>query len=82
MPCHMQLLCMHALMIYHWSTHADSKKCDILDTVLNDYLKMKDSNIKRLLAITKKGRFLNIDDDVEIVGRSVGITWDAQTELP
>ena len=59
-------ICVYALMIFHWSTHADSEKCDIVDTVTDDYLKTADIEIEKLLAVTKKGKFLNIDDDVEI----------------
>ena len=59
-------ICVYALMIYHWSTHADSEKRDLVDTVIDDYLKTQDEDIEKLLAITKKGKFLNIDDDVEI----------------
>ena len=53
-------------MIFHWSTHADSEKRDIADTVIDDYLKTHDSDIEKLLAVTKKKTFLNVDDDVEI----------------
>ena len=59
-------ICVYALMIYHWSTHGDSEKRDIIDTVIDDCLKTQDTDIKKLLAVTKKGKFLNIDDDVEI----------------
>ena len=59
-------ICVYALMIYHWSTHADSEKRDIVDTVIDDYLKTHASDNEKLLAVTKKGKFLNIDDDVEI----------------
>ena len=44
-------------MIFHWSTDADSDKRDIVDTVIDDYLKTKDSDIEKLLAVTKKGKF-------------------------
>ena len=40
-------------MIYHWSTHADSEKRDLVDTVIDDYLKTQDEDIEKLLAITK-----------------------------
>ena len=53
-------------MFFHWSTHADSEKRDIVDTVIDDCLKTEYSEIDKLLAVTKKGKFLNINNDVEI----------------
>ena len=52
-------------MIYFWSAHTDIAKRQTVDTVLDDYLKTKDGDIDKLLSVTKKGKFLNIDDDVE-----------------
>ena len=45
----------YALMIYYWSTHADSAKRQTVDTVIDDYLKTSDENMHKLLASTKKG---------------------------
>ena len=53
-------------MIYHWSTHTDSAKRATVDTVIDDYLKTPDDQIQKLLAMTKRGKFLNIDDDLEV----------------
>ena len=59
-------ICVYVMMIYCWSTHGDSTKRGIDDTVIVDYLKTKDTDITKQLALTKKGKFLNIDDDVEM----------------
>ena len=59
-------ICIYAMMLYCWSTHADSAKRDIVHTVIDDYLKTKDKDGHKLLALTKKGTHLNIDDDIEI----------------
>ena len=59
-------ICVYALMIYHWSTHTDSAKRATIDTVIDDYLKTPDDQVNRLLAMTKRGKFLNIDDDIEV----------------
>ena len=60
-------ICVYALMIYHWGTHADSSKRETTDTAIGDYLKTPDDQVEKLLAITmaKRGKFLNIDDDIE-----------------
>ena len=59
-------ICVYAPMIYYWSTHADSAKRQTIDSVIEDYLKTSDDSIQKLLASTKKGKFLNIDDDIEL----------------
>ena len=59
-------ICVYALMIYQWSTHPDSAKRATVDTVIDDYLKTPDDQIQKLLAMTKRGKFLNIDDDLEV----------------
>ena len=62
-------ICVYARMIYYWSTHTDSAKRQTAGTVLDDYLKTKDADVSncKLLSVTiaKKGKFLNIDGDVE-----------------
>ena len=60
-------ICVYALMVYYWSTHADSAKRQTVDTVIDDYLKTKDADVHKLLASTKKGKLLNIDDDIKLV---------------
>ena len=52
-------------MIYFWSTHTDSAKRQTVDTLLDGYLKTKDGEVEMLLSVSKKGKFLNIEDDVE-----------------
>ena len=75
---------MYALMIYFWSTHADSAKRQTVDTVLDDYLKTKDADIAKLLSVTKKGKFLNIDGDIEtaLKGACQGTSCFGVTQLP
>ena len=34
-------ICVYALMIYYWSTHADSAKRSTIDSVIEDYLKTR-----------------------------------------
>ena len=63
----------YALMIYFCSTHTDSAKRQTVDTVLDDYLKTQDTDIEKLLTVTKKGKFLNIEDDVETALKGA---WD------
>ena len=53
-------------MIFHWGTHADSAKRETIDSVIDDYLKTPDDQVNKLLAMTKRGKFLNIDDDIEV----------------
>ena len=55
-------ICVYALMIYHWGARTDSAKCETIDTVVDDYLKTRDDQVHKLLAMTKRGNFLNIDD--------------------
>ena len=38
-------ICVYVLMIYFWSMHADSAKCQTVNTVLDDYLKTKDADV-------------------------------------
>ena len=59
-------MCVYVLMIYHWGMHKDSAKCEPIDSVIDNYLKTPDNQVKKLLAMTKCGKFLNIDDDVEV----------------
>ena len=62
---HDNVICVYALMIYYWSTHADSAKRQTVGTVLDGYLKTKDADVAKLLSVTKKGKFLNIDENIE-----------------
>ena len=59
-------ICVYALMIYQWATHTDSAKRETVDSVIDDYLKTSDADVKKLLSMTKRGKFLNIDDDIEV----------------
>ena len=59
-------ICVYALMICHWGTHADSAKCETIDTVIDDYMKTPNDQVHKLLAMTKPGKFLNIDDDIKV----------------
>ena len=54
-------ICVYALMIYHWGTDADSAKRETIDTVIDDYLKTPDDQVHKLLAMTKRGKFLNVN---------------------
>ena len=58
--------CVCVLMIYHGGTHADSAKRETIDTAIDDYLKTPDDQVHKLLAMTKRGKFLNIDDDIKV----------------
>ena len=59
-------ICVYALMIYHWGTHTDSAKRETIDTAIDKYLKTPADRVHKLLATTKRGKFLNIDDDIEV----------------
>ena len=80
-------ICVYALMIYHWSTHdahEDSQKRDLIDTTIDDYLKTKDIDIKKVLAITKKQGY--VPKHRRRCGNcatgSLGAAWDGKAELP
>ena len=60
-------IAVYALMIYWWATHEKSKKHEIIDNAIDDYLRTADSSIDELLAASKKGTYLNIDDDQEAI---------------
>ena len=54
----------YALHIFYWATHEDSKKQEIIDNAIDDYLRTPDSEIDSLLSASLSGRYLNIDDDL------------------
>ena len=55
---------MYGLQIFFWATHADSKKQEIIDNAIDDYLRTEDSDIDSLLSASSRGRYLNVDDDL------------------
>ena len=54
----------YALHIFYWATHEDSKKQEIIDNAIDDYLRTSDADIDSLLSASLSGRYLNIDDDL------------------
>ena len=58
-------IAIYALQIYYWAVHDDSKKQDIIDNAIDDYLRTPDSQIDSLLRSSEKGTYLNIDDDLD-----------------
>ena len=54
----------YALHIFYWATHEDSKKQEIIDNAIDDYLRTPDADIDSLLSASLSGRYLSIDDDL------------------
>ena len=47
-----------------WATHDDSKKQEIVDIAIDDYLRTPDNKTDSLLDASAPGRYMNIDDDL------------------
>ena len=58
-------IAIYGLQIFYWATHDDSKKQDIIDNAIDDYLRTPDTKIDALLSASEKGTYLNIDDDLD-----------------
>ena len=55
-------IAVYALMIYWWACHADSEKKDLIDNVIDEYLRTPDDQTEQLINASEKGQFLTVDD--------------------